>query len=58
MCEKKRKLLKSKPPIILFTGFLGSGKTTMLLKTVEMLSVADKKCAIIINEIGEVGIDN
>lgn len=52
-------LLSNKmPPIILFTGFLGSGKTTMLLKTIEMLAAAEKKCAIIINEIGEVGIDN
>ncbi len=58
MCDKTRELVKSRPPIILFTGFLGSGKTTMLLKTIEMLSAADKKCAIIINEIGDVGIDN
>lgn len=58
MCDKNRELVKSRPPIILFTGFLGSGKTTMLLKTIEMLSAANKKCAIIINEIGDVGIDN
>lgn len=58
MCDKNCELVKSRPPIILFTGFLGSGKTTMLLKTIEMLSAADKKCAIIINEIGDVGIDN
>ena len=51
MCEKK-------PDIILFTGFLGSGKTTMLLKTIELLAAENKKCAIIVNEIGEVGIDN
>jgi G3E family GTPase len=51
-------LSKKKPPIILFTGFLGSGKTTMLLKTIEMLAAAEKKCAIIVNEIGDVGIDN
>ncbi|MBC3795586.1 GTP-binding protein [Acetobacterium tundrae] len=48
----------NRPEVILFTGFLGSGKTTMLLKTIEMASVYQKKCAIIINEIGEVGIDN
>ena len=58
MCKKTRELLSDRPPVILFTGFLGSGKTTMLLKTIEMLSASDKKCAIIINEIGEVGIDN
>ncbi|PKM59999.1 MAG: cobalamin biosynthesis protein CobW [Firmicutes bacterium HGW-Firmicutes-4] len=58
MYKEKLILSKKRPPIILFTGFLGSGKTTMLLKTIEMLAVAEKKCAIIINEIGEVGIDN
>lgn len=57
MC-KENTVSKKRPPIILFTGFLGSGKTTMLLKTIEMLAAADKKCAIIINEIGDVGIDN
>ena len=49
---------KNRPEIVLFTGFLGSGKTTMLLKTIEMLAEQKKKCAIIINEIGDVGIDN
>ena len=49
---------QKKPEMILFTGFLGSGKTTMLLKTIEMLAAENKKCAIIVNEIGEVGIDN
>ena len=44
MCEKK-------PDIILFTGFLGSGKTTMLLKTVKLLAAENKKCAIIVNEL-------
>jgi G3E family GTPase len=58
MRNKNCELLSDRPPVILFTGFLGSGKTTMLLKTIEILSAADKKCAIIINEIGEVGIDN
>lgn len=49
---------QKKPEMILFTGFLGSGKTTMLLKTIELLAAENKKCAIIVNEIGEVGIDN
>jgi len=51
-------LKNNRPEVILFTGFLGSGKTTMLLKTIEMAAVYQKKCAIIINEIGEMGIDN
>ena len=44
--------------LILFTGFLGSGKTSLLLKCAEYLAGNNKKCAIIINEIGEIGIDN
>lgn len=44
--------------LILFTGFLGSGKTSLLLKCAEYLARNKKKCAIIINEIGEIGIDN
>lgn len=58
MYEDFKMLSEKRPPIILFTGFLGSGKTTMLLKTIEILSQKNKKCAIIINEIGDVGIDN
>ncbi|MEO1817014.1 MAG: GTP-binding protein [Acetobacterium sp.] len=44
--------------LILFTGFLGSGKTSLLLKCAKYLAWNKKKCAIIINEIGEIGIDN
>jgi len=51
-------MIKRRPEMLLFTGFLGSGKTTMLLKTIELLANQKKKCAIIINEIGDVGIDN
>ncbi|WP_423055704.1 GTP-binding protein [Acetobacterium carbinolicum] len=43
---------------MLFTGFLGSGKTSLLLKCAEYLARNKKKCAIVINEIGEIGIDN
>nr|WP_320026052.1 GTP-binding protein [uncultured Acetobacterium sp.] len=44
--------------LILFTGFLGSGKTSLLLKCAKYLARNKKKCAIIINEIGVIGIDN
>ncbi|MBU4440268.1 MAG: cobalamin biosynthesis protein CobW [Firmicutes bacterium] len=44
--------------LILFTGFLGSGKTSLLLKCAEYLARNKTRCAIIINEIGEIGIDN
>jgi len=38
------------------TGFLGSGKTTLLRHVLEH-GLAGKRVAIIMNEIGEVGID-
>ena len=47
-----------KPPIplTLLTGFLGAGKTTLLNRLVSDPAFA--KTAVIINEFGEVGIDN
>ncbi|SES98038.1 GTPase, G3E family [Methanococcoides vulcani] len=38
-------------------GFLGSGKTTTLLKLGKHLSETGHKIAIIVNEIGEIGLD-
>lgn len=38
-------------------GFLGSGKTTTIRKLVEYLGTQGQRTAIIVNEIGEVGID-
>jgi G3E family GTPase len=38
-------------------GFLGSGKTTTIRKLVEYLGAQRQRIAIIVNEIGEVGID-
>ena len=38
-------------------GFLGSGKTTLLVRLGSEMSKAGKKVAIIVNEIGEVGVD-
>ncbi|WP_048185095.1 CobW family GTP-binding protein [Methanosarcina siciliae] len=38
-------------------GFLGSGKTTTIRKLVEYLGARGHRTAIIVNEIGEVGID-
>lgn len=40
----------------IITGFLGVGKTTMLINTVKQHFV-DKKVAIVVNEFGEVGVD-
>ena len=38
-------------------GFLGSGKTTTIRKIIEYLGKQGEKTAIIVNEIGEIGID-
>lgn len=43
-------------PIHILTGFLGSGKTTFLKKLLD--SDDGKETLIIVNELGEVGIDN
>jgi len=44
--------------LLLFTGFLGSGKTTLVIKLAQFAMQRGKKVAIVVNEIGEVGIDN
>ncbi len=45
-----------KIPVIIITGFLGSGKTTVLNHVVKQASM--KSTAVIINEFGEIGIDH
>ena len=44
--------------LLLFSGFLGSGKTTLVIKLAKYAVERGKKVAILVNEIGEVGIDN
>ncbi len=44
-------------PTIIITGFLGSGKTTLIKHLLET-SLKDRKVALIENEIGEVSIDS
>lgn len=44
--------------LLVVTGFLGSGKTTLLLKLAGLARDCDRKVAILVNEIGEIGIDN
>lgn len=43
--------------ILLISGFLGSGKTTLLLNIAKELVNAGNKVAVLINEVGEMGID-
>ena len=43
-------------PVTVLTGYLGAGKTTLLNRI--LTHEHGKKVAVIINEFGEVGIDN
>jgi G3E family GTPase len=43
-------------PVTLLTGFLGSGKTTLLAKLLRQPAMA--RTAVIINELGETGLDH
>jgi len=44
-------------PIILITGYLGAGKTTLMNHLLTLPEVFEKKLALIINEFGKLGID-
>jgi G3E family GTPase len=48
--------LAGRIPVTLLTGFLGSGKTTLLSRLVRHPAMA--RAAVVINELGEVGIDH
>lgn len=45
-------------PITLVTGFLGSGKTTLINNILGQLGSRSEEVAIIVNEFGEVGVDH
>ncbi len=38
-------------------GFLGSGKTTLIMKVAEKYISSGKKVGVLVNEIGEIGVD-
>jgi len=48
---------EKRPELIVLTGFLGSGKTSLLLEIVEHLRAHDQFVAIIQNELGATGVD-
>jgi G3E family GTPase len=52
----QRDPLAGKIPVTLITGFLGSGKTTLITRLLKHPDM--DRVAVIINEIGEVGIDH
>lgn len=43
--------------LLLFAGFLGSGKTSLILTLARRLSETGRSSCIIVNEVGEIGID-
>ncbi len=45
-----------KVPVTVLTGYLGAGKTTLLNRILS--ENHGKKYAVIVNEFGEIGIDN
>ena len=44
-------------PIILVTGYLGAGKTTLVNQLLRSSGLADKRVALIVNEFGALGVD-
>ncbi|GIN75998.1 cobalamin biosynthesis protein CobW [Bacillus sp. J41TS8] len=49
-------LTKKKIPVTILTGYLGAGKTTLLNRI--LTEKHNQKIAVIVNEYGEIGIDN
>ena len=47
--------MQHKIPVTILSGFLGSGKTTLLNRL--LTEYQDEQLALIVNEFGEIGID-
>jgi G3E family GTPase len=43
--------------LLLFVGFLGSGKTTLILTLAKRAALERSRVCVLVNEVGEVGID-
>lgn len=44
--------------LLLISGFLGSGKTTLIIRLAQVASRNGSRVAVVVNEIGEIGIDD
>jgi G3E family GTPase len=55
--DKKILGVDERPPLIILTGFLGSGKTSFLQHFIEYQTQRSRFVAVIQNEIGEIGLD-
>lgn len=55
--DKKTLGVDERPPFIVLTGFLGSGKTSFLQHFIEYQTQRHRFVAVIQNEIGEIGLD-
>ena len=44
--------------LVIIIGFLGTGKTSLLLKLADKAQSLNKQTAILVNEVGEIGVDN
>ncbi|MEO0708230.1 MAG: GTP-binding protein [Cyanobacteria bacterium J06649_5] len=53
--KPERKKTDGRIPVTVVTGFLGSGKTTLINKILQ--GQKERKVAVIVNEFGEIGID-
>src|ERR671938_500243 len=56
MSDAAQETAKDKIPVTVLTGYLGAGKTTLLNRILS--EPHGKKYAVIVNEFGEIGIDN
>src|SRR5919107_512602 len=56
MDVEERSSMPDKIPVTVLTGYLGAGKTTLLNRILS--EPHGKKYAVIVNEFGEIGIDN
>ncbi|MCU0559576.1 MAG: GTP-binding protein [Desulfobacterales bacterium] len=55
--DKKSLGVDERPPLIVLTGFLGSGKTSFLKHFIEYQTQRSRFVAVIQNEIGAIGLD-